>query len=130
MPRAVAGDDEKKAKRACGAAAINACLKSKRSRLIIALTKDRKVGEFDVLANAKQYKKALSEETGFDFDDKRYPLYAKETLEEMGYRCIPVNNSPNIPATAKVWSERRDGFARGICLSPGQAPLVTFARDT
>ena len=75
MPRAVAGNDEKKAKRACGAAAINACLKSKRSRLIIAKTKDRKHGEFHVLADAKQYKKALSEETGFDFDDKRYPKY-------------------------------------------------------
>ena len=38
-----------------------------------------------MLADAKQYKKALSEETGFDFDDKRYPKYHKETLEEMGY---------------------------------------------
>ena len=85
MPRTVAGDDEKKAMRACGAAAIRDCLKRKSSRLIIAKTKDRKVGEFDVLADAKQYKKALTEETGFDFDDKRYPKYHKETLEEMGY---------------------------------------------
>ena len=93
MPRAVAGDDEKKAMRACGAAAIRACLKRKSSRLIIAKTKDRKVGELQkteklasfMLANAKQYKKALTEETGFNFDDKRYPKYHKATLEEMGY---------------------------------------------
>jgi hypothetical protein len=85
MPRAVAGKDEKEAMRACGAAAIRDCLKKKSSRLIIAKTKDRKHGEFHVLADAKQYKKALSEETGFDFDDKRYPKYHKETLEEMGY---------------------------------------------
>ena len=75
MPRAVAGDDEKEAMRACGAAAIRDCLKRKDSRLIIAKTKDRKVGEFEVLADAKQYKKALPEETGIDFDDKRYPKY-------------------------------------------------------
>ena len=99
MPRAVAGDDEKKAMRACGAAAIRACLKRKSSRLIIAKTKDRKVGEFHVLANAKQYKKALTEETGFNFDDKRYPKYHKETLEEMGYVIRNVDNSS---ATAKV----------------------------
>ena len=93
MPRAVAGEDEKKAMRACGAAAIRACLKRKSSRLIIAKTKDRKVGEFHVLANAKQYKKALTEETGFNFDDKRYPKYHKETLEEMGYVLCPVHNA-------------------------------------
>ena len=75
MPRAVAGDDEKEAMRACGAAAIRDCLKRKDSRLIIAKTEDRKVGEFEVLADAKQYKKWISEETGFDFDDKRYPKY-------------------------------------------------------
>ena len=85
MPRAAAGDDEREAMRACGAARIRDCLKRPGSRLIIAKTKDRKVGEFDVLADAKQYKKALTEETGFDFDDKRYPKYHKETLEEMGY---------------------------------------------
>ena len=78
MPRAVAGDDEKEAMRACGAAAIRDCLKRKDSRLIIAKTKDRKIGDFKVLADAKQYKKALTEETGFDFDDKRYPKYHKE----------------------------------------------------
>ena len=54
MPRSVAGDDEKKAKRACGAAAINACLKSKRSRLIIAKTKDRKVGELSVVRKKRR----------------------------------------------------------------------------
>ena len=114
MPRAVAGEDEKKAMRACGAAAIRACLKRKSSRLIIAKTKDRKVGEFEVLADGKQYKKWLSEETGFDFDDKRYPKYLKETLEEMGYVLRPVNNAPNKPLTANVWSETRDEMARGI----------------
>ena len=108
--------------RACGAARISDCLKRPGSRLIIAKTKDRKIGDFEVLADAKQYKKALTEETGFDFDDKRYPKYHKETLEEMGYVLCPVHNAPNKPLTAKVWSERRDGFARGIFLSPGQAP--------
>ena len=54
--------------------------------------------------------------------NKRYPKYHKETLEEMGYVIRNVNNSPNIPATAKVWSERRDEYAIGIYLSPGQAP--------
>ena len=46
--------------------------------------KTEKLASF-MLANAKQYKKALTEETGFNFDDKRYPKYHKETLEEMGY---------------------------------------------
>ena len=75
----MAGDDEKKAMRACGAAAIRACLKRKSSRLIIAKTKDRKVGEFHVLANAKQYKKALTEETGFNFriDHLKLSRFAK-----------------------------------------------------
>ena len=122
MPRAVAGDDEKEAMKACLAAAIRDCLKRKDSRLIIAKTKDRKVGEFEVLADAKQYKKWISEETGFDFDDKRYSKYLKETLEEMGYVLRPVNNAPNKPLTANVWSETRDEMARGIYLSPGQAP--------
>ena len=63
MPRDVAGDEEKEAMRACGAARISDCLKRPGSRLIIAKTKDRRVGEFEVLANAKQYKKALTEET-------------------------------------------------------------------
>ena len=94
MPRPVAGDDEKEAMKACLAAAIRDCLKRKDSRLIIAKTEDRKVGEFEVLADAKQYKKWISEETGFDFDDKRYPKYLKETLEEMGYVLRPVNNAP------------------------------------
>ena len=67
MPKDVAGDEEKEAMRACGAARISDCLKRKDSRLIIAKTKDRKVGEFHVLANAKQYKKALTEETGFNY---------------------------------------------------------------
>ena len=58
MPRDVAGDDEKKAMRGCGAAAIRDCLKRPGSRLIIAKTKDRKIGDFEVLADAKQYKKA------------------------------------------------------------------------
>ena len=55
MPRDVAEDDEKKAMRGCAAARIRDCLKRPGSRLIIAKTKDRKVGEFHVLANAKQY---------------------------------------------------------------------------
>ena len=126
MPRDVAGDDEKKAMRGCAAAAIRDCLKRPGSRLIIAKTKDRKIGDFEVLADAKQYKKGLTEETGFDFDDKRYPKYHKETLEEMGYVLRPVHNAPNKPLTAKVWSERRDEFARGIYLSPGQAPPWTI----
>ena len=57
MPRAVAGDDEKEAMRACGAAAIRDCLKRKDSRLIIAKTKDRKVGvdnEFFVVPTCKR----------------------------------------------------------------------------
>ena len=46
MPRAVAGDDEKKAMRACGAAAIRACLK------------------FHVLANAKQHREQQETDLG------------------------------------------------------------------
>ncbi len=92
---------------------------SQEERFKINCKNKRQVGEFEVLADAKQYKKWISEETGFDFDDKRYPKYLKETLEEMGYVLRPVNNAPNRPLTAKVWSERRDEFARGIYLSPG-----------
>ena len=64
MPRPVAGDEEKEAMRACGAARISDCLKRPGSRLIIAKTKDRKVGEFHVLANAKQHREQQETDLG------------------------------------------------------------------
>ena len=80
-PRYRASKDEKTAMRAYAAATIRASLKMNSSRLIIAKTKERNSGNFNVLATLKQYKKAFADQTGINFDNRRYPYFLQQTLK-------------------------------------------------